>query len=161
MRVLGRIVLFGLAIIGLIASVAVLVSWAIGPGDPLDRTRVTAVVPAPSQRQAAVLYLHHVSNFSSDILAVKLVEPPFPAPGARMRPADNIAAVAHGSISGWSSINPGASDTARQLVRITWSAGTVETVDICPANGAKLVAFDTHYARDDVEGVTLCQKAKE
>ena len=157
MRVIGRIALFGLALVGLVAGIVALAFWATGPGDPLDRTRVVAVVPNSSGQEPAVLYLHHAANYSTDILAVKLVRPPFPALDSTIRPAGNVIAVAGGRISGWRQSTDAAA--VRQLIDISWSGKGADALDVCPADEAKLIALNTRYDGDDREHVTLCRKA--
>ena len=106
-----------------------------------------------------MLYLHHVANYNTDILAVKLVRPPFPALDSKIHPADNIIAVADGRISGW---RPGTDAVAaRKLIDISWSGKSADALDVCPADGAKLIALNTRHDGDDVEHVTLCRRAKE
>lgn len=158
MRIAARLALFGLALVGLVAGIAALAFWATGPDDPLDRTRVVAVVPNASGREAAVLYLHHVADFSTDMLAVKLVRPPFPAIDSAIRPIDNIIAVADSRISGWRKSTDVAA--VSQLINISWSGQGTDALDVCPADGAKLIALNTRHDGDDSEHVTLCRKGK-
>ena len=120
---------------------------------------MVAVVPNSSGREAAVLYLHHVANYSTDILAVKLVRPPFPALDSQIPAADSIIAVADGRISGWRLSTDAAA--VRPLINISWSGKSADALDVCPADGAKLIALNTRYDGGDVEHVTLCQQAKE
>ena len=106
-----------------------------------------------------MLYLHHVANFSTDILAVKLVRPPFPPLDSKIHPADNIIAVADARISRW---RPDTDAVAvRQLINVSWSGAGTGALDVCPADGAKLITLNTRHDGADVEHVTLCQKAKK
>jgi len=160
LHLVGRIALFGLAAIGLIASFAVAGVWLIGRLDPFDPTRVIAVVPNPAGQDAAIVYLHHISDFSADVLAVALVPAPFPAIGSRAARGQDIIAVQHSRISGWySSGSESSVDTAaRDFIAVAWSGGIV---DVCPANGAKLVRFDAQPFSYETEHVTLCMKASK
>jgi hypothetical protein len=97
LRLLGRILLWTFAFIGVCISllpVGIFLLDFSGPtGDIFDHTRVVAVFPAPDDKQAAVVYLHHHSNLSVDLVAVKLVPPPFPAPGTPVRRFGDVITV--------------------------------------------------------------------
>ena len=161
MRVFGSIVLWLFAAAGVIASILGIILLRNGGGDPLDRTRVISVIPAPSGHEAAVAYLHYVANYSIDVLAVKLVRPPFPPLGSDIPPAEEIIAVTHPLVSGWSSSkNPKMDDSAKRLIDIAWSATPHDVVDICPKGGARLVKFNTEFFPHE-EHVTLCSKTEQ
>ncbi len=120
---------------------------------------MVAVIPNTSGREAAVLYLHYVANLSTDVLAVKLVGPPFPPLDSAIRPVDSIIAVADGRISGW---RPSTNAAAvRHLIDVSWSDKGPDALDVCPVDGAKLIALNTRYDGDTVEHVTLCRRGKQ
>ncbi len=153
MRVAGRIVLFGLATIGLIGLVIAAVFLSLGGRrDMLDRTRVVAVLPSPSGREAAVAYLHHISNFSVDVVAVALTTRPFPLLGGDAPVLREVIAVRHPKISGWQRERQ-AGDEVRGFIAMKWND---EMLDVCPASAATLVRFDRLDAAYDYDKVTLC-----
>ena len=161
MRLFGASLLWLFAAIGVIACVVGAGFFLIGPGDPLDRTRVLAVIPAASGRKAAVAYLHHVANYSTDVLVVKLARPPFPVIGSEIRPAEEIIVIAHPLVSGWSSnTNSKTLDEAKQLIGIAWNGTSADVIDVCPKDGARLVKFNAEHSGSD-EYVTLCRKSEQ
>jgi hypothetical protein len=153
LRIVGRIVLFGLAAVGLGTCAVLFLSWWMGPGDPLDRTRVVAVVPNASGREAAVLYLHHIANYSADVLALRLSQPPFPKVGSNVALGSHVIAIQHPLVAGWRTSAGQAATDFREVLAVSWKG---DALDLCPAKEAKVVTFDAHAFSQDFDKVTLC-----
>jgi hypothetical protein len=153
-----RLIIYAFAALGALIAIVGAGSLFLKRGDPPDQTRVVAVVPNPAGTEAAVVYLHDVANFSTKVLAVQLERPPFPGIGSAVEPSDSlIMAVRHPRVSEWnsSSANPETDPAFGRLVDITWDG---DHVDVCPADGATLLRYDSQDFGDDSEHVTLCRK---
>jgi hypothetical protein len=117
LRLIGRTLLWTFAVIGfcvslVAAGIGVLHFFPVG----VDPTRVVAVVPNPGDKQAAVVYLHHFADHSVDLVAVKLIRPPFPAVSAPIQQFGDLLAVRGAGIDGWAF---GAAEAWKTL-RETW-----------------------------------------
>jgi hypothetical protein len=156
LRVACRIVLAALAFVGALALLAGGILLLLGPGDPFDKIRVVAIVSNSSGTEAAVVYSHHIADFSADVLAVALVRPPFPAVGSQKRPGSDILVITQFDIPNCRVSQSNANTVAADCgsIAIAWRG---HVVDVCPTNGAKLVRFDAQPFGYDAEHVTLCK----